>query len=79
MRCVAILTGAMLLSPFAASFGQNAPANTSRIVGIVAPVRVSVNVTSRQPTDIRVTLEPSINIKDPAVVTARQYYALEHR
>jgi hypothetical protein len=43
-----------------------------------APVSVSVNVTSRQPTDIRVTLEPSINIKDPAVVTARQYYALEH-
>jgi hypothetical protein len=43
-----------------------------------APVGVSVNVTSRQPTDIRVTLEPNINIKDPAVVTARQYYALEH-
>ena len=42
-----------------------------------APVSVSVNVTSRQPTDIRVTLEPSIKINDPAMGTARQNYALE--
>jgi hypothetical protein len=44
-----------------------------------APVRVSVNVTSRQPTDIRVTLAPNINIKDPAMVTVGQNYALESR
>jgi hypothetical protein len=42
-----------------------------------APVGVSVNVTSRQPTDLRVTLGPSINVMDPVVVTARQNYALE--
>lgn len=44
-----------------------------------AAVRVSVNVTSRQPTDIRVTLAPNINIKDPAMVTVGQSYALESR
>jgi hypothetical protein len=43
------------------------------------PVGVSVNVTSRQPTDIRVTLAPSINIKAPASVTARRHYALGSR
>ena len=42
-----------------------------------APVSVSVNVTSRQPTNIRVTLEPSIKVNNPAVVTTRQNYALE--
>jgi hypothetical protein len=43
------------------------------------PVRVSVNVTSRQPTDIRVTLAPNINIKDPAMVPVGQNYALDWR
>jgi len=42
-----------------------------------APVGVSVNVTSRQPTELRVTLGPSVNVMDPVVVTARQNYALE--
>jgi hypothetical protein len=41
-----------------------------------APVSVSVNVTSRQPTDVRVTLGPNINIKDPAMGTAGRNYAL---
>lgn len=41
------------------------------------PVRVSVNVTSRQPTDIRVTLAPNINVKDPVMVTGGKNYALE--
>jgi hypothetical protein len=43
------------------------------------PVRVSVNVTSRQPTDVRVTLAPSINIKDPAILPVSQIYALASR
>jgi hypothetical protein len=43
------------------------------------PVRTSVNVTSRQPTDVRVTLAPNINIKDPAMGQAGQNSALESR
>ena len=43
------------------------------------PVRVSVNVTSRLATDIRVILAPNINIKDPAMVPEQRAYALESR
>jgi len=39
--------------------------------------RVNVNVTSRQPTELRVTLGPSVNVLDPVLVTARANYALE--
>ena len=41
------------------------------------PVRVSVNVTSRQATNIRVRLAPGINTKDPAMVKGGKNYALE--
>jgi carboxypeptidase family protein/TonB-dependent receptor-like protein len=44
-----------------------------------APVGVPVNVTSRQPTDITVTLAPALNVLDPVLVTARRNYALEKR
>jgi carboxypeptidase family protein len=39
--------------------------------------RVTVNVTSRQPVEIRVRLGPSVNILDPVLVTARRNYALD--
>jgi hypothetical protein len=39
--------------------------------------RVSVNVTSRQPIEVRVTLGPSVNVLDPVLVTARANYALD--
>jgi hypothetical protein len=39
--------------------------------------RVNVNVTSRQPTELRVTLGPAVNVLDPVLVTARANYALE--
>jgi carboxypeptidase family protein len=39
--------------------------------------RVPVNVTSRQPTEVRVTLGPSVNVLDPVLVTARANYALD--
>jgi hypothetical protein len=39
--------------------------------------RVPVNVTSRQPTEVRVTLGPSVNVLDPVLVTARQNFALD--
>ena len=43
MRRVAILTGAMLLSPFVAFFGQSAPAKTSRMnINIKDPAVVPV-------------------------------------
>lgn len=38
--------------------------------------RVSVNVTSRQPTELRVTLGPTSNVLDPVLVTARENYVL---
>jgi hypothetical protein len=41
------------------------------------PTRVAVNVTSRQPVDVRVTLGPMVNLLDPVLVTARRNYALE--
>ena len=39
--------------------------------------RVTVNVTSRQPIEVRVTLGPSVNVLDPVLVTARANYVLE--
>ncbi|HMG71357.1 MAG TPA: carboxypeptidase-like regulatory domain-containing protein [Gemmatimonadaceae bacterium] len=39
--------------------------------------RVNVNVTSRQPTEVRVTLGPSVNVLDPVLVTAARNYALD--
>jgi len=39
--------------------------------------RVTVNVTSRQPIEVRVTLGPSVNVLDPVLVTARANYALD--
>jgi hypothetical protein len=39
--------------------------------------RVTVNVTRRQPVEIKVTLGPSINVLDPVLVTARRNYALD--
>ena len=39
--------------------------------------RVNVNVTSRQPTEVRVMLGPTLNILDPVLVTARRNYALD--
>jgi hypothetical protein len=41
------------------------------------PSRVSVNVTSRQPTELRVALGPTAPVLDAVLVTARQNYALE--
>jgi hypothetical protein len=42
-----------------------------------AVARVNVNVTSRQPTELRVALGPTVNLLDPVLVTARANYALE--
>jgi hypothetical protein len=39
--------------------------------------RVTVNVTSRQPIEVRVTLGPSVSVLDPVLVTARANYALD--
>jgi hypothetical protein len=39
--------------------------------------RVPVNVSSRQPIEVRVTLGPSVNVLDPVLVTARANSALE--
>ncbi|HST06678.1 MAG TPA: carboxypeptidase regulatory-like domain-containing protein [Gemmatimonadaceae bacterium] len=39
--------------------------------------RVTVNVTRRQPVELRVTLGPSVNVLDPVLVTARRNYALD--
>jgi len=39
--------------------------------------RVTVNVTSRQPIEVRVTLGPSVNVLDPVLVTARANYVLD--
>jgi hypothetical protein len=41
------------------------------------PVSATVNVTSRQPTDMSVALGPTANILDPVLVTARRNSALE--
>ena len=41
------------------------------------PISVTVNVTSRQPVDIRVSLGITANILDPVLVTARRNAALE--
>ena len=41
------------------------------------PSRVAVNVTSRQTTELRVTLGPTATVLDAVLVTARQNYALE--
>lgn len=41
------------------------------------PARVTVNITSRQPVQIRVTLGPAVNQLDPVLVTARRNYALD--
>ena len=41
------------------------------------PTRAPVNVTSRQPTEIRVVLGPRVNVLDPVLVSARRKYALE--
>ncbi|MEY2457678.1 MAG: hypothetical protein QOK06_2803 [Acidimicrobiaceae bacterium] len=41
------------------------------------PISVSVNVTSRRPTDVKVALGPTANILDPVLVTARRNSALE--
>ena len=42
-----------------------------------APVAATVTVRSGEPTELRVTLGPSINVMDPVVVTARRNYLLE--
>ena len=42
-----------------------------------APMSVSVKVTSRQPTNVRVILEPNIKVVNPAMVTPRQNDAVE--
>ena len=39
--------------------------------------RLTVNVTRRQPVEVRVTLGPSLNVLDPVLVTARRNYALD--
>jgi hypothetical protein len=41
------------------------------------PTRTAVNVTSRQPVEMRVTLGPVVNLLDPVLVTARRNYALD--
>lgn len=41
------------------------------------PSRVSVNVSSRQPTELRVALGPTAPVLDAVLVTARQNYTLE--
>jgi len=41
------------------------------------PTRTAVNVTSRQPVEMRVTLGPVVNQLDPVLVTARRNYALD--
>jgi hypothetical protein len=41
------------------------------------PARINVNVSSRQPTDLKVTLGPSAPVLDAVLVTARRNYALE--
>jgi hypothetical protein len=44
-----------------------------------APVAVTVTVRSREPTELKVTLAPALNVMDPVIVTARENYALEKR
>jgi hypothetical protein len=41
------------------------------------PISVTVNVTSRQPAELKVSLGPTANILDPVLVTARRNAALE--
>jgi hypothetical protein len=41
------------------------------------PTRTAVNVTSRQPVEMRVTLGPVVNQLDPVLVTARRNYVLD--
>jgi hypothetical protein len=41
------------------------------------PVSVTVNVSTRQPTDVKVALGPTANILDPVLVTARRNATLE--
>jgi hypothetical protein len=41
------------------------------------PARTAVNVTSRQPVEMRVTLGPVVNLLDPVLVTARRNYTLD--
>jgi hypothetical protein len=41
------------------------------------PTRTSVNVTSRQPTELSVTLGPFVSVLDPVFVNARRNYVLE--
>jgi hypothetical protein len=82
-RVEALATGASYITGDSGTFSINGiPTGTQPIVvrrlGF-APISVSVNVTSRQPTDLRVTLGPALNIMDPVLVTARRNYALEKR
>jgi hypothetical protein len=41
------------------------------------PISVTVNVTSREPADMKVALGPTVNIMDPVLVLARRNLALE--
>jgi len=41
------------------------------------PISLTVNVTAREPTDMKVALGPTANIMDPVLITARRNTALE--
>ncbi|HEX3534587.1 MAG TPA: carboxypeptidase-like regulatory domain-containing protein, partial [Gemmatimonadaceae bacterium] len=61
MRREAICAGAILLFPFDAFFAQNAPANSSRIIGIVID---SINGTGLKGAEVLVSGRPSPVITD---------------
>lgn len=84
------LGGARVEAPVSGAYSVTRPDGTFRIDSMPAgtqlivvrqlgfePISVTVNVTSRQPADIRVALGPTANILDPVLVTARRNSALE--
>jgi hypothetical protein len=84
------LGGARVEAPVNGAYNISRPDGTFRIDSVPAgtqlivvrqlgfePIGVTVNVTSRQPTDIRVSLGPTANILDPVLVTARRNAVLD--
>lgn len=80
-RVEAPMTGAAVVTKEDGTFSLNGiPTGTQLLIvrhlGF-EPTRISVNVTSRQPTELSVTMGPRVNVMDPVLVTARRAYALE--
>ena len=81
-RVEAPMWGVAALSRADGTFNLNAvPTGTQLLMTFITSgsmsTRVTVNVTRRQPVEIRVTLGPSVNVLDPVLVTARRNYALD--